>query len=1009
MTKSSAKTGETGWFDAPEWRGAWLRELKAAFEEHKESITIAPEKLENNPHFGFLYLVEPVINYYNQRLQEDLRQLIAGGIAISFDPERISNLLIATLIGKFTQLIRKPLILELNVARMEGRLEGEDSQRRFLDFVETLRDKTVSLNILREYPVLARRLIDYGRSWYGAGKAFFQHLCDDWPEILKRLNNGKDPGRIDKVQMAAGDPHRGGRTVNIIFFKSGLKLVYKPKSLAVDNHFQELLKWLNEKDAKPGFLTLNMLDRGDHGWVEFIEHGSCRTQAEVKRFYLRLGGYLAILYALQATDFHYENIIASGEHPFLIDLESFFTPQVNVSDERPASAIARALYQSVLASGLLPRRLYLRRQDKGVDISGMSEVKGEYTPLDVFSWEDEGSDEMKGVFKRLPMKGGTNRPLLKGNEVSLFDYSDDFSRGFTRVYRLFLQHRQELAEAGGPLDRFKDDEIRVILRMTMAYTYLIERGAHPDIYRNRKQDDRHWDHLEIGLPDNVPLKQLLPAERDALRQGDIPMFTTTPSSLDLWWDRGQDQKVNGFFKTDGLTRVKETIARFSEEDQKRQLWFIRASLSTLNKETAENTKYEIKESFTGASKERLVEAAKAVGDRLKTIAFREESLANWIGLRVVDDDTYDLSPMGIDLYSGLSGQALFLGFLGEMTGDHTYTRLARESLNTLRGDLPQLRPVIDEIGAFNSLGGIFYVMAHLGRLWQDDGLHEEAQEWVAWLEPLVEKDVNYDIISGSAGCIAGLLSLYRCKPSEKTLAAAVQCGEHLLKNALDIDGAAAWKTPYSPPLTGFSHGSAGIARALMELAHVSGVSRFYNTALDALAFERSHFLPDIQNWADRRHFIREMEKESGKRIAAVTWCHGAPGIGLSRFAMAQWMKPRDKEDLHRDIRVAMDTTLASGFGMNHSLCHGDLGNLEVLLQAVLHPELAGAAGQWKEKLHRLTAGILDSIDRHGWICGVAAGTETPGLMTGITGIGCQLLRLAYPHRVPAVLLLQPPQ
>jgi lantibiotic modifying enzyme len=32
----------------------------------------------------------------------------------------------------------------------------------------------------------------------------------------------------------------------------------------------------------------------------------------------------------------------------------------------------------------------------------------------------------------------------------------------------------------------------------------------------------------------------------------------------------------------------------------------------------------------------------------------------------------------------------------------------------------------------------------------------------------------------------------------------------------------------------------------------------------------------------------------------------------------------------------------------------------------------------------------------------------PGLMTGIAGMGYQLLRLAEPGRIPSVLLLEPP-
>jgi lantibiotic modifying enzyme len=42
------------------------------------------------------------------------------------------------------------------------------------------------------------------------------------------------------------------------------------------------------------------------------------------------------------------------------------------------------------------------------------------------------------------------------------------------------------------------------------------------------------------------------------------------------------------------------------------------------------------------------------------------------------------------------------------------------------------------------------------------------------------------------------------------------------------------------------------------------------------------------------------------------------------------------------------------------------------------------------------------------LCGVPNGVETPGLMTGITGIGYELLRLAAPTQVPSLLIMEPP-
>ncbi len=131
------------------------------------------------------------------------------------------------------------------------------------------------------------------------------------------------------------------------------------------------------------------------------------------------------------------------------------------------------------------------------------------------------------------------------------------------------------------------------------------------------------------------------------------------------------------------------------------------------------------------------------------------------------------------------------------------------------------------------------------------------------------------------------------------------------------------------------------------------------------------------------------------------WCHGAPGIGLARLRCLQHL---DDAAIRAEINTALQTTLDQGFGHNHSLCHGDLGNLELLLQASLTLD----DPQWKTQVDRLAAIILESIDKHGWLCGVPLGVETPGLMTGLAGIGYGLLRLAAPERVPSVLVLEHP-
>jgi len=105
-----------------------------------------------------------------------------------------------------------------------------------------------------------------------------------------------------------------------------------------------------------------------------------------------------------------------------------------------------------------------------------------------------------------------------------------------------------------------------------------------------------------------------------------------------------------------------------------------------------------------------------------------------------------------------------------------------------------------------------------------------------------------------------------------------------------------------------------------------------------------------------------------------------------------------------EIRTAARSTLAEGFGFNHSLCHGDLGNLELVREAsrVLEDE------DLKTKAERIASGVLTQIEQEGPRCGASIHTEIPGLLTGLAGIGYGLLRAVYPDRVPSVLLLELP-
>ena len=75
----------------------------------------------------------------------------------------------------------------------------------------------------------------------------------------------------------------------------------------------------------------------------------------------------------EATDFHFENLIAAAEHPVLVDLEALFHPRLDerVEAKNADDAAFQALEYSVLRVGLLPQRIWTGPDSEGVDISGL--------------------------------------------------------------------------------------------------------------------------------------------------------------------------------------------------------------------------------------------------------------------------------------------------------------------------------------------------------------------------------------------------------------------------------------------------------------------------------------------------------------------------------------------------------------------------------------------------------------------------------------------------------------
>ncbi len=611
---------------------------------------------------------------------------------------------------------------------------------------------------------------------------------------------------------------------------------------------------------------------------------------------------------------------------------------------------------------------------------------------------------MHFVHKRLAMPAERNRPSLNGADVDPLHYGDEIVSGFRWMYRLLERRRDRFLAKDGPLARFAGDSVRCFLRPTESYGVALTESFHPNLLRNALDRDRLLDFLWIHVDASPALRKVISHERDDLLKGDVPVFTTRPDSRDLWSSSGA--RIADCFPASGLDLARACVRRLADEDLERQVWFIRSALTalTLGADAAIPKRAAIAPAtiVPGLNPESYLAAAKAVASRLQALALREQGEVGWIGLTALNDEFWSLAPAGLGLYDGLAGIGLFFLYLGAVTREESHRSFALEIVQTVERHLDDA--LTDDkvlLGAFGQLGGTIYFLSHAGAALDRPDLLERAEELATSARGSIPQDNHLDIIAGAAGFLASLLVLHHCRPRAAIVEAAIACGDHLLAKAEPMPHGIGWPAPFASdgPLTGFSHGAAGISWTLAELATLTGESRFRNAAAKGLAYERSLFNADAGNWPDLRRWRGERDADASHLSNA--WCHGAPGIGLARLLIRGHLQD---DQIDAEIDAAVRSTLAKGFGTNHSLCHGDLGNLDFLALAAKDANDASLAAQ----VDKLAARILASMARDGWICGSPQGVETPGLMVGLAGLGYGCLRLAEPTLVPSVLALAPP-
>ena len=508
------------------------------------------------------------------------------------------------------------------------------------------------------------------------------------------------------------------------------------------------------------------------------------------------------------------------------------------------------------------------------------------------------------------------------------------------MYRFLWQKSTQLLAPQGPLALWAHQQVRFVLRPTRIYYDILERLLHPNFLQDGLTRSIELDVLSQGYTkadSDTRFWAMLKVEIDALEQVDIPYFQANVSSDALPVNAAQS--IKRCFVEPSYDRVVTRLANMNNTDLQRQITLIRGALlcrqiTSGHTPPPSKAPYPSTDTPTVFATETVLHQATQIAAQIRDQAIRSPTGgASWITpVFNLQADRFQLQPMDVDLYGGIGGIGLFLAALAQVSAKEADRNLALAAFQTIREVCQQDQACNSlaarvGIGGASGLGSVIYALVRGGELLGEDGLLADARRLADLITPdRIRSDRAYDVVAGSAGAILGLKALYDSCGDDAVLGPMVDCGQYLLERRTrgqQQAGPRAWATMDNIMLTGFSHGAAGIAYALLRLYQATKDSSFAAAAAEAMAYERSLFSAAAGNWPDLRSSIDGKDRQLSY---ATAWCHGAAGIGLARLG---GLPIQETPEVLAEIEVALKTMGKLGLGTRDHLCCGNLGATEL--------------------------------------------------------------------------------
>lgn len=164
------------------------------------------------------------------------------------------------------------------------------------------------------------------------------HADIGWRFLAGRFLAGPDAGRLTDIQLTNSDPHKGGNRVAILSFETGLKVVYKPRDVRIDDAISGSDRGKDGPSLMERAGALNSIYKfmprsdaggngagGDYGYVQHLPNREASNHvvdaSRAPAMFQEMGRAVAALMLAGATDIHHENLMVSNGGVYFTDLE----------------------------------------------------------------------------------------------------------------------------------------------------------------------------------------------------------------------------------------------------------------------------------------------------------------------------------------------------------------------------------------------------------------------------------------------------------------------------------------------------------------------------------------------------------------------------------------------------------------------------------------------------------------------------------------------------------------